>query len=61
MIFADRSRDRGVGHLEWRVRLMGAGCILAVAGMYADVGWLVWAAVVVLLAGLAVRLVAGEG
>lgn len=41
--------------LEWRVRLFGAGAIIAVVGMYHEASWMVWIAVAVLAAGLVVR------
>ena len=57
MVFIDRSPERPVRFLEWRVRLFGAGAILAVAGMAAEMGWLIWIAIVVLLVGFLLRFV----
>lgn len=52
-----RSPDRPVRHLRWRLRLFAAAAVLALAGMYFDDGWLIWAAMAVLVAGLLVRFV----
>jgi len=43
--------------LEWRVRLFVVGAGLALGGMMLEIGWLVTAAVVVLLAGIAIRFI----
>ena len=51
----DRSNDRPVRHLEWRIRLFGTGAILAIVGMYYRAMWVVWVAIVVLAVGLSVR------
>ncbi|NNF38006.1 MAG: hypothetical protein HKN71_05030 [Gemmatimonadetes bacterium] len=51
----DRSRDRPARHLEWRVRLLGVGAVVALAGIYFDSSWMVNAAIVILLIGFAVR------
>ncbi len=59
-MLTDRSRDRSGRHLEWRVRLFGAGAVLAVVGMFTEQGWLIDLAIVVLLAGFALRFVIGE-
>lgn len=53
----DRSRDRPVRHLEWRVRLLGVGAVLAVAGMVLDNAWMVNAAIGVLLVTFALRFI----
>lgn len=50
-----------VRHLEWRVRLFGAGAILAVVGMAADAEWLVNVAIVVLVVGFSLRFVPERG
>lgn len=47
-MFTNRSSDRPVRHLEWRVRLFGVAAILAIAGIGAEIGWLVNLAIVVL-------------
>lgn len=56
MFRPDRSPDRPVKHLEWRLRLFGAAAILAGFGMYFDQGWLIWSSMVVLVVGLLLRL-----
>jgi len=49
-------RSRGsTRHLEWRIRLFGAGAILAVVGMAADAGWMVNLAIGVLVIGVMLR------
>ncbi len=56
-----RRDTRGPGpYLEWRVRLLGAGAILALAGIWADVGWLVNVAIAFLLVGFLLRFVGGR-
>ncbi len=56
-----RRDARGPGpYLEWRVRLLGAGAILALAGIWADVGWLVNVAIGFLLVGFLLRLAGGR-
>ena len=40
MIFVGRSR-RATEHLEWPIRLFGAGAILALVGMWAQQGWMI--------------------
>lgn len=60
MFRPDRSRNRPVEHLEWRVRLLGAGAILAVVGMYFDEAWLIWVAIGILVVGLLMRFVPGR-
>jgi hypothetical protein len=44
--------------LEWRVRFMGAGALMALVGMYFEASWLVWVAIAVLAAGFALRFAA---
>lgn len=51
----DRDPNRPVRHLEWRVRILGVGAALGLAGMFLDVGWLVNVAIGVLLVGFALR------
>jgi hypothetical protein len=57
----DRSRERPVRHLEWRVRLLGVGAILALAGIYFDSSWMVNGAIVILLIGFALRFAPDRG
>jgi hypothetical protein len=55
-----RRDTRGPGpYLEWRVRLLGAGAILALAGIWADVGWLVNVAIAFLFVGFLLRFAGG--
>lgn len=61
MLFLDRSRDREVRWLEWRVRLFLAGGVIGVVGMYVDASWVVWVAVAVLFSGLALRFLPDVG
>ena len=42
-------------HLEWRIRLFGAGAILAMVGIFTEQGWLINVAIGVLLVGFALR------
>lgn len=53
----DRSRDRPVRHLAWRVRLLGVAAVLAIAGMMLESGWMVNGAIVVLLVTFALRFI----
>lgn len=55
MFRPDRSRDRPTSYLTWRVRLMGAGAVLALVGMYYDSPWMIWIAIGVLVVGLLMR------
>lgn len=56
-----RRDTRGPGpFLEWRVRLLGAGAILALAGIWSDVGWLVNVAIVFLFVGFLLRFAGGR-
>lgn len=57
----DRSRRRPVSHFKWRVRLFGAGAILAVVGIYADASWLINLAIAVLAVGILLRFAPGRG
>lgn len=52
-------RDRRAGPwLEWKVRLFTVGAVLAMAGIYLDESWLVYAAIAVLVAGVGLRFLA---
>ena len=42
-------------YVHWKVRLFGAGAVLALVGMGTGIGWLVWAGVAVLGVGLVLR------
>jgi hypothetical protein len=53
-MFVSRSEPT-LAHLEWRVRLFGAGGILAIVGIFTDQGWLIDVAIAVLLCGFALR------
>jgi hypothetical protein len=41
--------------LEWKVGLFASGAVLALAGMYLDLRWMVGLAIGVLVAGFALR------
>ena len=56
----DRKRDRPVRYLEWRVRLLGVGAVIALAGIYFDSSWLVNVAIGILLIGFALRFTPGR-
>ena len=55
MFFLTRSRKRSLKCLEWRVRLFGAGALLALVGIAVQLSWLIYTAMVVLVAGMALR------
>lgn len=61
MAFFARSSGRPVRHLEWRIRLMGAGALLALIGMYYQARWLIWIAIAVLIVGFLLRFAAPKG
>ena len=42
-------------NLEWRVRLFGAGAILALVGIFTDQHWMVNVAIAVLVVGFILR------
>lgn len=52
----DRSKRAG-RYLEWKVRIFVVAATLALGGMYLDEPWLVGVAIVVLVAGMALRFV----
>lgn len=43
--------------LEWKVRLFTIGAVLALAGMYLELDWMVGSAIAFLFAGFALRFV----
>ncbi|MEQ9569398.1 MAG: hypothetical protein RLN75_04350 [Longimicrobiales bacterium] len=51
----DRDPNRPVRHLEWRVRILGIGAVLGLAGMFRDAGWMVNVAIGVLVLGFFLR------
>lgn len=53
----NRDKQGSSAHLPWRVRLFWIGAVLAMVGIYLERSWLVWAAIVVLLAGISLRFV----
>jgi hypothetical protein len=59
MVFIDRRPDRPDRHLEWRVRFMGAGALLAILGIYYEAGWLIWVAIAALVVGFLIRFLPG--
>lgn len=54
MTFVNRA-SRSLAHLEWRIRLFGAGAIMAMIGIWTDQGWLIDIAIGVLVIGFALR------
>ncbi len=60
MLFLTRSRERSLKHLEWRVRLFGAGALLALVGISLQASWLIYTAIAVLVAGVTLRLLEGS-
>jgi hypothetical protein len=56
VIITKRSNRRG-RFLEWKVRIFGVGAVLALVGMYLGERWMTGFAIVVLLAGLVIRVV----
>jgi hypothetical protein len=57
MFRPDRSSDRGVDLLGWRLRIFAVGAVLGCAGIYLDASWPIYAAIVVLVAGMLIRFV----
>jgi len=55
MFRPDRSADRGVELLGWRLRLFAVGAVLGCVGIYLDARWPIYAAIVALLAGMLIR------
>ena len=60
LFFLNRSRERSLKHLEWRVRLFGAGALLALVGISLQASWLIYTAIAVLVAGVALRFLEGS-
>jgi hypothetical protein len=54
-MLVSRSRARSARHLEWRIRIFGVGAILAMVGIWSELGWLINVAIGVLLMGFALR------
>lgn len=54
MLRLDRDRRAGPW-LEWKVRLFTVGAVLALAGIYLEESWMVYAAIAVLAAGVGLR------
>ncbi|MEX1257090.1 MAG: hypothetical protein WEG36_05675 [Gemmatimonadota bacterium] len=60
-LFLDRRRSGEPAQLlDWKVRIFAIGAGLALGGMILDIGWLVTSAIVVLLAGFALRFLPSE-
>jgi hypothetical protein len=55
LFFLTRSRKRSLKYLEWRVRLFGAAALLALVGIAVQLSWAIYTAIVVLVAGVALR------
>jgi hypothetical protein len=51
---------RRTAHLQWRVRLFGIGGGLGLGGVWLDSSWLIYAALIALFAGVALRFVGGD-
>ena len=49
-----------MAYLEWRIRIFGAGAILAMVGIFTAQGWLIDVAIGVLLIGFAMRFLKGR-
>jgi hypothetical protein len=58
--FHRRSAPTDARFLEWKVRLFTIGAVLALAGMYLELGWMVGVAIGFLVAGFALRFVPNE-
>ena len=55
-MFVGRGDHSGkLGHLHWRIRLFAIGAGLAIGGIAFDSSWLIYAAILVLVAGMALR------
>jgi hypothetical protein len=57
----DRNRHRPVRHLEWRVRLLGVGAVIGLAGIYFDASWMVNVAIGILVVSFALRFTPDRG
>jgi hypothetical protein len=60
-VFLDHGSRPRVHRLEWRIRLMGVGAILAVIGMYFEARWMIWIAIAVLVLGFLLRFLPRDG
>ena len=60
MVFMERNRRANdYPWLQWKVRLFAIGAGLALGGVILDWGWLIPAAIIVLVAGFALRFLPG--
>ncbi|TVR57062.1 MAG: hypothetical protein EA421_01810 [Gemmatimonadales bacterium] len=60
MVFMERNRRADdYPWLQWKVRLFAIGAGLALGGVILDWGWLIPAAIIVLVAGFALRFLPG--
>jgi hypothetical protein len=60
MVFMERNRRADdYPWLQWKVRLFAIGAGLALGGVILEWGWLIPAAIVVLVAGFAIRFLPG--
>lgn len=55
MLFPDRSRRGPDKFLFWKVMLFAVAGLLIYFGIRLELGWLLWIAVIVLIAGMALR------
>lgn len=60
MLRPSRDSDRPVRYLGWRIRLFGAGAILALFGIGADIEALRWTALLVLGGAAALSVMAAR-
>ncbi len=61
IIFLSRSRTGEDRYLRARTALMCAGAGLGLGGMVLEINWLIWLALAILLAGVALRHVRPRG
>jgi len=55
-VFISRgSQNDAMRHLQWRIRLFAVGAGLGLGGIGLESAWMIWGALAVLLAGMALR------
>ena len=54
MLFHGRTGS-SASHLEWRIRLFGAGAIIGMVGILYDARWMIWVSIGVLVLGFMLR------
>jgi hypothetical protein len=60
-LFVSRRRGSSTSHLEWRIRLFGVGAIVGMAGIFAEIRWMIWIALAVLAVGFLLRFAGDRG